>query len=196
VNLLYCLIGLGNPGAKYHQTRHNAGFLVIDQLLEHFQSGLGNGFQSQYSKVRFSGQELLLVKPQTYMNLSGEAVVQIVNYYKIPLEKVLVIYDDLDLPVGALRFRTSGSAGGHNGVKSIIQHLNTTEFARVRIGIGRPPAGVSVPDFVLTSVSREEQELFQSGIRTAAAAALAFVEKGPVYTMNHFNSSKRADKKL
>jgi PTH1 family peptidyl-tRNA hydrolase len=184
---LYCIVGLGNPGSQYSQTRHNAGFLVVEQLLKEYGATMKEGFQSLYCKVNYEGRSVLLVKPQTFMNLSGQAVRAVTDYYKVDLSKVLIVYDDLDLPVGALRFRTSGSAGGHRGLTSIIEHLHTTGLSRLRLGIGRPAEGIPVPNYVLTPFAGGERESFNEIVRKAAASSLAFIRQGPEYTMNHFN---------
>lgn len=185
---MYCIIGLGNPGKQYQLTRHNAGFLAVDNILQKLAVGVEKGFKSVYCKTVYQGNPLLIVKPQTFMNLSGEAALEIVRFYKIPLDKLLIIYDDLDLPIGGLRFRQSGSAGGHNGLKSIIQLLGTDKIARVRIGIGHPVSPLPVVDYVLTACEGEERLLFDRCIEKAAEAALSFVCHGPDYTMNHFNT--------
>jgi len=188
VNGLYCIVGLGNPGAQYSQTRHNAGFLTVDRLLELTGvTSLKNDFRSLYAKLEWHGNPLFLVKPQTYMNLSGEAVRPLVDYFKIPLERVIVVYDEMDLPLGALRFRLGGSAGGHRGLASVIQHLGTDRVARLRIGIGRPSAGTEVTDYVLSGFSGADKTVFEESIAKAAEACLAFIDKGAEYTMNHYN---------
>lgn len=192
VNRLYCIVGLGNPGVQYSQTRHNAGFLTVDRLLEKMGvTSLKNDFRSLYAKTQWNGNPLVLVKPQTYMNLSGEAVRPLLDYFKIPLERVIVVYDEMDLPLGALRFRLEGSAGGHRGLASIIQHLGTDRVARLRIGIGRPPEGMEVSDYVLSGFSGVDKKVFEESILKAAEACIAFVDKGADYTMNHYNISPK-----
>jgi len=189
---LYCIVGLGNPGVQYSQTRHNAGFLTVDRLLEKMGvTSLKNDFRSLYAKTQWNGNPLVLVKPQTYMNLSGEAVRPLLDYFKIPLERVIVVYDEMDLPLGALRFRLEGSAGGHRGLASIIQHLGTDRVARLRIGIGRPPEGMEVSDYVLSGFSGVDKKVFEESILKAAEACIAFVDKGADYTMNHYNISPK-----
>ncbi|HOP74473.1 MAG TPA: aminoacyl-tRNA hydrolase [Bacillota bacterium] len=192
MNRLYCIVGLGNPGVQYSQTRHNAGFLTVDRLLEKMGvTSLKNDFRSLYAKTQWNGNPLVLVKPQTYMNLSGEAVRPLLDYFKIPLERVIVVYDEMDLPLGALRFRLEGSAGGHRGLASIIQHLGTDRVARLRIGIGRPPEGMEVSDYVLSGFSGVDKKVFEESILKAAEACIAFVDKGADYTMNHYNISPK-----
>ena len=188
VYVMYCLVGLGNPGTEYQQTRHNAGFLVIDQLAQDNRIDLGRRqFKSMYGKGRLGDREVLLVKPETFMNLSGQAVSSWVNYFKIPLNQVLIIHDDLDLPLGTVRLKPSGSSGGHRGLSSIIELLGTSEIPRLRLGIGRPARGTTVVDYVLAGFSGAESKLFQQSTTRAAAAACSFVTEGLEYAMSRFN---------
>ena len=146
----WLIAGLGNPGAKYENTRHNMGFRTVELLAEQKSVKLNKvKFKSAYNLFEFAGTRCLVMKPQTYMNLSGEAVREAAQFYKIPPERVLVIYDDVSLPVGKLRVRPSGSAGGHNGIKSIIAHLGTQEFPRIKIGTGAPEEKDSMIDWVI-----------------------------------------------
>jgi peptidyl-tRNA hydrolase, PTH1 family len=182
------IVGLGNPGAKFETTRHNVGFMVIDELAYRLNVQLNKQkFNSNYEMITVNGEKTLLIKPLTYMNLSGEAVQPFLNFFKADIEDLLVIYDDLDLPVGKLRLRTKGSAGGHNGIKSIIQHLGTQEFKRVRIGVGRPPSYMSVPDYVLQSFHKEEQQDVITTIKKAAEACEDFLSKPFLEVMNKHN---------
>jgi PTH1 family peptidyl-tRNA hydrolase len=188
VCVLFCIAGLGNPGLQYQETRHNAGFLVIDKLAQ--QAGVKvnkRGFESLYTKSIFSDQESFLIKPQTFMNLSGQAVFALTSYFKIPLGQILVICDDLDLPLGKIRFRLSGGPGGHKGLTSIVQMLGTNKIPRLRVGIGRPNNDQEVVDYVLAPFSGEEKQLFLESIERAAEACIYFVTKGPEYVMNHYN---------
>jgi PTH1 family peptidyl-tRNA hydrolase len=187
---LFCLAGLGNPGPKYRNTRHNAGFLVIDRILDALHLTPKEAFNSLFVKTGYQGQDLILLKPHTYMNLSGQAVAAVVNYYKIETSKLLIIYDDLDLKVGATRLRLSGSAGGHRGLGSVIDHLKTDQIPRLRIGIGRPVPGTAVVDYVLTAMEEPLRSDFREGIGRAAEAGLSFVAKGPEFTMNRYNTAK------
>ncbi len=188
---LFCIAGLGNPGPQYQETRHNAGFLVIDQLAQKTGIKLNkNEFNSLYGKTLLGDQDTMLVEPQTFMNLSGQAVSSIMSYFKIPIERLLVIYDDLDLPLGKIRFRLSGSPGGHKGLTSIIQMLGTQEIPRLRVGIGRPPNNQAVPDYVLSSFNGAEKKIFFNSIERAAIATSYFVTDGPDYVMNHFNRAE------
>lgn len=185
---MFCIAGLGNPGIQYQETRHNAGFLVIERIAE--KSGIAvnkKGFQSMYGKGVVEGNELFLVKPQTFMNLSGQAVSALLAYFKLPLERILVVYDDLDLPLGKLRFRLSGSSGGHKGMASIIEAIGSSDIPRLRVGIGRPPDNQDVVDYVLKPFCGPEKEIFSQSIERAAEAATFFVTKGPGYVANHLS---------
>jgi PTH1 family peptidyl-tRNA hydrolase len=191
---LYCLVGLGNPGSQYKLTRHNAGFLVIDKIAEQNTMGVNKkGFNSLYGEAILGDCKVLLVKPQTYMNLSGEAVYQVIDYYKIAVDKILIIYDDLDLPLGAIRVRLSGSSGGHKGLGSIINTLGTDKLPRLKIGIGRPANDLSIIDYVLTPFSKEEQQIIKPCIIRGAEAATCFVIEGSQYVMNHFNQKSASN---
>lgn len=190
---MYCIIGLGNPGKKYSKTRHNSGFMVVEKLSSQLGASFKKGFQSEYTQVLHNREKVLLIKPQTFMNLSGEAVLEIVNYFKITPDEILVIYDELDLPLGGLRFRVSGSAGGHKGLTSIIRLLQTDKIARLRLGIGRPPERMPVPDYVLTGFSGAEERIFTDVVSKAAEAALAWIDKGSDYVMNNFNVTPKAE---
>lgn len=184
---MFCLIGLGNPGSQYAQTRHNAGFLVIDRIAELANIKLDKkGFRSYYGKGFINNKPVLLVKPQTFMNLSGEAAGPIINYYRVPLSQVLIIYDDMDLQLGSIRIRLAGSAGGHNGLTSVLASVNSQNVPRLRLGIGRPNIE-SVVDYVLTAFNGREMEAFNASISKAAEAVISFVTEGPEYTMNQFN---------
>lgn len=166
------IVGLGNPGKKYEQTRHNVGFLVVDELLKKLNISLDQeGFKSFYTTYFYKGEKIIICKPQTYMNLSGEAVSEIVSYYKIKHEDIVVIYDDLDLPMGKLRLRASGSSGGHNGIKNIINLLGDQNIKRIRIGISRDDK-YDVKDYVLSKISGDDLKLFNEAKIKAADALL------------------------
>lgn len=184
------IIGLGNPGKAYEQTRHNVGFHVIDELADRFGvSSFQQKFNGLYATVHRPEGKVLLVKPQTYMNLSGECVRPLADYFDIPVEELLVLYDDLDLMPGKLRLRQKGSAGGHNGMKSLIAHLGTTDFNRIRIGIGRPVGGMKVSDYVLAPFQTEEQPLIKETVQKSADACEAWLSKPFLEVMNNFNRS-------
>ena len=185
----WLVAGLGNPGQKYQNTRHNMGFLTVDLLAE--QKGVKLNkvkFKSAYNIVGFAGCKCLVMKPQTYMNLSGEAVREAAQFYKIPAERVLVIYDDVSLPVGKLRVRSSGSAGGHNGIKNIIAHLGTQDFPRIKIGTGAPAGGgEEMVDWVTGVPSQAERKVLVESFERAILAAECVIEHGCQKAMNDFN---------
>lgn len=185
----WLVAGLGNPGQKYQNTRHNMGFLTVDLLAE--QKGVKLNkmkFKSAYNIVGFAGCKCLVMKPQTYMNLSGEAVQEAAQFYKIPAERVLVIYDDVSLPVGKLRVRSSGSAGGHNGIKNIIAHLGTQDFPRIKIGTGAPAGGgEEMVDWVIGVPSQAERKVLVESFERAILAAECVIEHGCQKAMNDFN---------
>lgn len=166
------IVGLGNPGREYANTRHNAGFWVVEALADKLNaSPWRSQSEAMVADARVSGEKVLLVKPQTFMNLSGNSVQPLLHFYKIPLEDLLVIYDDLDLPVGEVRMRKDGSSGGQKGMTSIILRLNEDRFPRIRLGIGRPPTGWKVPDYVMSRPTEDEVPLFKEAIDWAIEAA-------------------------
>lgn len=186
----YIVCGLGNPGAKYEMTRHNVGFAAIDLLAEKL--GLGRLTRTRCRAVcgtaRVGDKTVLLMKPQTYMNLSGEAVIQAVKFYKIAPDHVIVVSDEMSLPIGKLRIRTKGSAGGHNGLKNIIAHLGTDSFPRIRIGVGAPPhPDYDVADWVLSVFRNKDAEEMAEAAKRAAEAVEYYVLHGPERAMNRFN---------
>jgi PTH1 family peptidyl-tRNA hydrolase len=153
-----CFVGLGNPGKKYESTRHNIGFMAIDAFASRWSIPMtGQKFKAIIGEGVVKGEKVILIKPQTYMNLSGESVRAYLDFYKADIEDLVIIYDDLDTSVGQMRLRYKGSAGGHNGIKSIIQHLGTQEFNRIRLGISRPQPGFDIADYVLSLFLKEEQ---------------------------------------
>lgn len=184
------IIGLGNPGKKYEKTRHNIGFMVIDELAKHYGVELNQTkFHALYAVAHTPKGKVLLVKPYTYMNLSGEAIAPLMNYFNVHLDDLVVIYDDLDLGTGKLRLRQRGSAGGHNGIKSMIQHLGTQNFNRIRIGISRPPAGMKVPDYVLANFTGDEQGDVEDAVKKSVEASQVWLEKPFLEVMNDFNGA-------
>jgi peptidyl-tRNA hydrolase, PTH1 family len=186
---LFIIAGLGNPGAKYTNTWHNAGFSVIDILAKMTDIGVNKlKFKALIGEGRYKGKRIILVKPQTYMNLSGESLRDILDWYKIPLENLLVIYDDIDIPIGKIRLRKRGSSGSHNGMKSIIYNLNADDFPRLRIGIGKPPQNWDLADYVLSAIPRENwEEVFES-YKNACQVVGIYLEDGIETAMNKFNS--------
>ena len=169
---MFIIAGLGNPTLQYRGTRHNVGFDVIDTLADKYNIAVETRkSRALIGKGIIAGQKVLLVKPQTYMNLGGESIGELVSYYKVDEEKeLLVIYDDVSLDVGQLRIRRKGSAGGHNGIKDIIRHLGTDVFLRIKIGVGEKPKGYDLADYVLGHFSREEREMMEEGYQKAAEA--------------------------
>lgn len=187
------IVGLGNPGTEYEKTRHNVGFMAVDLLAEKLGAVTWKEeHKAQTAAVRIDGEKCLLVRPQTFMNLSGDAVGKLAAYYKVEPQDIIVVYDDMDLPVGVLRIRTRGSAGGHNGMKSVIAALGTQEFPHVRVGVGRPAAGWTVIAHVLAAPQGEEWQAMQEGVQKAAEAALAIAELGVDLAMNRLNPQRRS----
>ena len=186
---MFIIAGLGNPDEKYQGTRHNVGFDVVDRLAEKYQIAVDTKkHRALIGKGVIEGQKVLLVKPQTYMNLSGEAVREAVQFYKIPADHVLVIYDDVSLPVGKLRVRPTGSAGGHNGIKNIIAHLGTQEFPRIKIGTGAPSGGgAEMIDWVIGVPSQAERKILVESFENAVKAAEDIIENGCQKAMNDYN---------
>ena len=185
----WLLVGLGNPGDKYEGTRHNVGFEAIDQLAEELRVPVQKlKHRALTQSVELGGAKVLLMKPITYMNLSGEAVGEAARFYKIPADHVLVFSDDVSLPVGKLRIRKGGSAGGHNGLKSIIQHLGTDQFPRVKIGVGeKPHPDYDMADWVLGKFAGEDRKTISQAIQRAGKAAECYISRGPDQAMNQFN---------
>lgn len=181
------IIGLGNPGLKYENTRHNAGFMVIDKLAKKCGMEFNQEkFSSYFSKGKVNGEDVILLKPTTYMNNSGFALRQCLDFYKVGMEDVIIIYDDVDLPVGKLRLRQKGSAGGHNGIKSIISCGFSSEFDRIRVGVGKDPR-IPMIEWVLSKFREEEKEDLDSALNLAAQAAYYSITNSFDKTMNKYN---------
>lgn len=187
----WLIVGLGNPGKEYERTRHNTGFRAIDILADKLGCKIDKAkFQGLYGQAAYSGAKLFLLKPQTYMNLSGRSVVQLSAYYGIPPQRIIVLFDDISLAPGRLRIRGDGSAGGHNGIKSIIAELGSQDFPRVKIGVGaKPNPEFDLADWVLSSFSAKEEKDLTFSLESAADAALVIVEKGVSEAANKFNGS-------
>ena len=192
------IVGLGNPGLQYARTKHNVGFMLADKLAERLNiDNWREQFNALVSETFINAEKVLLVKPQTFMNLSGEAVQPIMDYYKIPTENLTVIHDDMDLSVGIIRLRPKGSGGGHHGVESIIQHLGGDEnFARIRIGIGRPPVNWEVNPHVLSPFNEDDLPKIKEAINYLVPAAICVVTEGINQAMNKFNPKKKKPEKL
>jgi PTH1 family peptidyl-tRNA hydrolase len=181
------VVGLGNPGKQYAGTRHNVGFAVLDALAEGpGASGFQKRFQAEVADLREGDLKVLLVKPQTFMNLSGQSVRQVVDFYQLPLEDLLVVCDDFNLPLGKLRFRARGTHGGHNGLRDIQAHLGTTEYARLRIGVGAPEEDEAI-DHVLGRFRPSERPAIEEALQTAVQAVAAWWHKGIAHCMNEYN---------
>ena len=194
----YVIAGLGNPGTKYEGSRHNVGFAVIDALVDRYRLYDAERFgKCLMARGRIEGKKVILMKPMTYMNLSGEAIRQVADFYKIDVEDhLLVISDDIDLETGRLRIRKKGSAGGHNGLKNIISHLGTDAFTRIRVGVGaKPHPDYDLADFVLGHFTAEERKIMEEAENKAADAAVCFLTDGPDLAMNRFNTPKEKAKK-
>ncbi len=186
---MFVFAGLGNIGPRYERTRHNVGFDTIDYLATQYRI---NNFKSKHKSLIaegvIQGQKTLLVKPQTYMNNSGEAIRQIMDYYKVPYENLVIIYDDVDLDVGRLRIRAKGSSGTHNGMRSILNHIKTEDFPRIRIGIGKAPVRMDLADYVLSRFSEDERKQVNSAIENAANAAVTMICASVEIAMGKFNN--------
>jgi peptidyl-tRNA hydrolase, PTH1 family len=188
VFIMKIIVGLGNPGSRFDRTRHNIGFDIIDELAKANQALLNQTkFKGVYTTIHHHGEKAILLKPLTYMNLSGESIRPFMDYYDIPIENLLVIYDDLDLPVGKIRLRQKGSAGGHNGIKSTIAHVGGQNFNRIRVGIDRPTNGMSISDYVLGKFTGEEQDVMNEVMQTSVKACERWLEKPFIEVMNEYN---------
>jgi PTH1 family peptidyl-tRNA hydrolase len=186
---MYLIVGLGNPGDEYRHTRHNVGFDIIDLMAEKYNINLNRiKFKGICGDGTVLGEKVLLLKPSTYMNLSGESVAEAANFYKIPKENILVIYDDVSLPVGRMRIRQEGSAGGHNGIKNIILHMSSDVFPRIKIGVGQPQRGLV--SHVLGKFPKEERELLGKVFVGAIEAAEILIKSGTAEAMNKYNGFK------
>lgn len=192
---MYIIVGLGNPGKKYENTHHNMGFITIDQIAGKYDINVNKlKFKALVGEGRIAGQKVLLVKPQTYMNLSGQSVREIMNFYKEPMENLIVIYDDIDIALGTFRIRAKGSAGTHNGMRDIVYQLNDDSFPRIRIGIGGERKGDLV-DFVIGNVSKSEKEPLEAAITKVVDAVACYIEEGIDICMNKYNVRPKKEKK-
>jgi PTH1 family peptidyl-tRNA hydrolase len=186
---MHLIVGLGNPGADYAKTRHNAGFLLVEKLAEQWQAGWTNErkFQARVARAECASKKVLLAEPQTFMNLSGEAVGALVKFYQLPLEKILVVVDDADLPLGEIRLRPGGGTGGHHGLESVTQHLGSKDFARLRIGIGRKNEAREITGHVLGKFGADESALLEKVLERAANQMACWLDAGLQKAMNQFN---------
>ena len=189
---MYIIAGLGNPGKEYAGSRHNVGFMTLDELADRYNIDVREkAHKALIGKGMIEGNKVILVKPQTYMNLSGESIRSVMDYYKTEPSDFIVIYDDISLEPGQIRIRKKGSAGGHNGIKNIIAHLGTQEFPRIRIGVGEKPRGMDLADYVLGRFPKEQQAVMEEAYRDAAEAACMMIEDGADAAMNHYNRKNK-----
>ena len=191
---MYLIAGLGNPTREYEKTRHNVGFDTIDVLADRINTDVAERkFKGLYGKGMLGGEKVILLKPQTFMNLSGESVRAAADFYKIPPDHIIVIYDDISLGVGHVGIRTKGSAGAHNGIKNIIARLGTQEFPRIKIGVGGKPPRMDLADYVLSRFPAEERKIMETAFRDAAEAAGVLIAEGPDAAMNRFNGPRNVE---
>jgi PTH1 family peptidyl-tRNA hydrolase len=189
----FLIVGLGNPGREYKDNRHSVGFMLVDRLTIRLNARMSRlQSKSLVASLNYEGQKLILAKPQTYMNLSGQSIQGLAHFYKIPLENMIVAHDDLDLPFGAIRIRPGGGPGGQRGIASTIERLGSKDFPRLRIGIGRPPGRMDPADYVLQDFSKADLPLLSEILDRAADAVLAFVTEGLNAAMNKFNGDIQA----
>lgn len=181
------VIGLGNPGLRYHNTKHNAGFMLLDHIVQEMKLVYRNDFRGKMAEGRLEGEKVLLLKPYTYMNLSGLAVVQLAGFYKVSPHDILVIHDDLDLPLGRIRLRPKGSSGGHKGLKSIIAELGSQEFWRLKIGVGRPQEEGDIVSHVLSSFKKDEKVIIREALNRAGNAVQLWLKDEGEQAMNIYN---------
>lgn len=189
--VMYIIAGLGNPTREYEKTRHNVGFEVIDVLADMLGTTVEEKkFKGCYGRGIIGGEKVLLLKPQTFMNLSGESIRAASDFYKVDPEHIIIIYDDISLDVGQLRIRKKGSAGGHNGIKNIIAHLGTQEFPRIKVGVGDKPKKMDLADYVLSRFSKEDRAAMEDAFKEAAKAVEVMITEGMDAAMNQFNGHK------
>lgn len=189
---MYIIAGLGNPTKEYSGTRHNIGFEVIDRLADDCRIDVSmKKHKAICGKGCIGGQKVILCKPQTYMNLSGESIRELADYYKVAPEDIIIIFDDISLEPGQLRIRAKGSAGGHNGIKSIIAHLGTQEFPRVKVGVGEKPKGWDLADYVLSRFGSEDRKVMDEAVKEASSAVQMMIGDGVDAAMNKYNAKKK-----
>ena len=185
---MYLIVGLGNPEEDYSKTRHNMGFNVVNKIAKKYGIEINKKkFDSLYGEGMIENEKVILLKPQTYMNLSGKAIIQVVNFYKIPLENICVIYDDMDIEKGQIKIRKKGGAGSHNGMKSVVAELNSEAFARIRVGIGNPKFKDDSINYVIGAIPEEEVKVLDEGTTKAAEAMIALLKDGIDNAMNKFH---------
>lgn len=185
---MYLIVGLGNPEEEYSKTRHNMGFNTINKIAKEYNIEVNKKkFDALYGEGFIENEKVILLKPQTYMNLSGKSIVQVVNFYKIPMENVFVIYDDIDIEPGKIKIRKKGSSGSHNGMKSVVAELQTEDFARIRVGIGKPEYKDDMINYVIGTIPEEERNILDEGTTKAEKAMISIIKDGIDNAMNKFN---------
>lgn len=185
---MYLIVGLGNPEEDYSKTRHNMGFNTINKIAKEYNIEVNKKkFDALYGEGFIENEKVILLKPQTYMNLSGKSIVQVVNFYKIPMENIFVIYDDIDIEPGNIKIRKKGSSGSHNGMKSVVAELQTEDFARIRVGIGKPEYKDDIINYVIGAIPKEERNTLDEGTTKAAKAMISIIKDGIDNAMNKFN---------
>ena len=187
------IVGLGNPGEQYKNQRHNVGFMLLDRLAEYFSVNFDNNKKkSLYSRFKYEGNDIILLKPQTFMNLSGESVIYVSKFYNVSIDNIIVVYDDMDIPFGSIKIKKSGSAAGHNGIKNIIAQLQTDSFIRLRVGISRPSAGKPINEYVLSSFSKSERTIIENDIYSDVLDAIkTLIFEGLDTAQQRFNATKK-----
>ncbi len=191
---IYLVVGLGNPEKEYRYTRHNTGFEVLNKLCYDENIEINKAkHKAFYTEKNINGKKVIFVKPQTYMNLSGESVVQFVNFFKIPKENIIIVYDETAVPIGQIKIKEKGSAGGHNGIKNIIKCLGTEEFIRVRVGIGQKPPHMVMSNYVLSKFLKEEEQDMVKGITLAGEAVMTILKDGSNTAMNKYNTTIKSE---
>ncbi len=189
---IYLVVGLGNPEKSYRYTRHNTGFEVINKICFDEKVEINKTkHKAHFTETNISGKKVFLVKPQTFMNLSGESVIEFINYYKIPRENIIIVYDETAIPVGQIKIKEKGSSGGHNGIKNIIKVLGSEEFTRIRVGIGQKPPQMVMSDYVLSKFTKEEEPGIVEGILKGADAVLTILKSDTNTAMNKFNTTNK-----
>ena len=185
---MFLIVGLGNPEPEYSRTRHNMGFDVVNKLAEKYDIQIEkNGFKGIYGIGNIEGEKVILLKPQTYMNLSGDSIIEIMKFYKLQPKDIIIVYDDVDTDIGEIRIRKKGSSGNHNGMKSVIYRLNTEEFPRIRIGTGEPEDRKQMMEYVISKVSNDEYRKLQNGVKKGEEAIIELLKNGIDIAMNKFN---------
>lgn len=185
---MYLIVGLGNPEEDYSKTRHNMGFNVINKIASEYGIEMNKKkFDALYGEGKIENQKVILLKPQTYMNLSGKSIIQVVNFYKIPLENICVIYDDMDITPGEIKIRKKGGSGSHNGMKSVVAELNSKDFARIRVGIGTPKFKDDSINYVIGAIPEEEMKILDEAVIKAKDAIKSIIKDGIDNAMNKFN---------